>query len=219
MTNLDFNFFCSDCPKSIKYREENCFLKYRVKSFKKGDYLAYKGEIAKELSIVTRGSVNTSIILDSGISFSTKFHSAPYPLGALALFAKKNHYRADFMALEDCDVISVSKEGIEDQMSRCRVFLRNFIAYNTSKIDVFASHLTVLTQKSLKAKLSFYILTSSRKGVFRFDKTIEELASYLCVERPSLSRVLSQFIKCGLISYNRGQGQIMDVGAMRAMLD
>lgn len=219
MDNLDFNYFCQSCDKSMAYRQANCFTNYRVRQYKKGDYLFYRGDLAKELSILVRGSVNTELVLDSGIVYTTVLHHAPYAFGALAIFAKENYYRADFVALEDCDLISVSRSDIEQQMVSCRTFLRNFIAYNTSKVDMFTRHLAMLSHKNIKAKLAFYILSLSQGGRYRFDKRLEPLATYMCVERPSLSRAISQLVESDIISYSRGEGEIFDAVALKNLMD
>ncbi len=219
MDNLDFNYFCTSCTKECSYRQANCFTHYQIKCYKKGEHIAYKGESAKVLSILVEGCINTEIVLESGISYSSKIHESPYPFGALALFAADNYYRADMVAVEDCTVITVSKERIEEQMIQCRTFLRNFIGYTTTKVDVFANHLTVLTNKSLKARLAFYLISITENGVFHFDKKLEALATYLAVERPSLSRAIAQLVADGIISYHRGNGEILDTHKLKNLLD
>ncbi|MFI3320270.1 MAG: Crp/Fnr family transcriptional regulator [Rikenellaceae bacterium] len=219
MDNLDFNFFCKSCTKSEAYRRENCFTEYKVGHVKAGEYLAYKGEIAKNITMIVRGSVITEMVLDSGHSYTKQHHNAPYPMGALALFAEKNHYRANFLATSDCDIISVKREDIENQIVKCRDFLRSYIAYNTAKFDIFANHLTVLTHKSLKSRVAFYLFSISQNGEFKIPKSLEETATYLCVERPSLSRILKQLTEDGVITYNRGEGKIINIAALKSILE
>lgn len=219
MNNLEFNYFCGSCPESEEYRLLNCFVDYKIRRYKAGEYIAYKGSVATELTVLVNGSVNTEIILDSGISYTSRHHAAPYTFGALAIFAYKNNYRADIIATEACDTISVSRSMIEEQMTRCRRFMRNFIAYNNSKIDVFQRHLSILTHKSLKARLAFYLLTIDERGAFRFDQSLEALSTYLAVERPSLSRALAQLAKDGVIEYNRGVGRILKYDVLKEIIE
>ncbi len=219
MDNTDFNFFCATCTKDLAYRKAHCFVEYRHRSYEAGEYITYKGHTARELSIVVRGGVTTEIILDSGIAFSSKPHSAPYPIGAIAIFSETKCYRADIRASEPCEVISVKSDDIESQMTQCRIFMRNFIAYGTQKIDVFSAHLNILSHKGLKSKLAFYILSLEKNGEFCFDKKIEKLARYLCVERPSLSRAISQLAKEGVITYSHGRGRVLSHKSLEEMLD
>lgn len=219
MNNLDFNFFCNNCPHTTTYREQNCFLKYRTERFQKGDYIAHRGKVARDLSMLVQGSVKTEIVFESGITYTSRIHTSPYPIGALALFARPNHYRADIIALDNCSTISVSRDNIEEQMSKCRVFMRNFLAYGTTKFDLFTSHLTILTHKNLKSRLAFYILTLTKDRKFQFDKTLDQIATYLCTERPSLSRTLRQLSDEKIISYRNGKGEIINIMAIKGLLE
>ncbi len=219
MNNLDFNFFCGKCSRSREYREANCFARHRIRRFKKGEYIVYKGDAVRELSMLVEGSITVSFPLSSGLVIRTVVHHAPYPIGALALFAHENCYRVDVVANEDVVVISVRKEDIERQIVECRDFMRSFIAYPVSKLDIFTEHLAVVTHKSIKAKLAYYIVLCSSGRSYRFDRSVSKLASYLAVERPSLSRVIAQMVDEGLISYDGGEGEILDFAEMKRLVE
>lgn len=219
MDNLDFNFFCGDCKKSKEYRAENCFANYRVKRFERGDYLAFKGNKVRDLALLVSGSITVTFPLTSGVVLRSMYHAAPYPLGAVALLGKENRYRVDVVANEDCEVIFVSREEIEKQIMTCREFMLSFFDYSTSKIDSFVEHLTLLSQRSIAAKLAYYIFISSEDGKhYKFTKSIRGVSEYLCVERPSLSRVIAKFVNDGLITYNNGEGKIIDVKGLKILL-
>ncbi len=219
MDNLNFNFFCTGCKQSAEYRRANCFAKYRVKNYAKGEHIAFKGEIARELSIAASGSINVSFVLDSGIIIRSTDHIAPSPIGAVALFSKDNRYLADTIAREECTVISVSKEEVMAQMCRCQDFMTNFIDFSASRVDTLAQHLAVLSQHSIAAKLAYYIfICSGDNRHYKFGKSIKALAEYLCVERPSLSRVISKFVERGLITYHNGEGEIVDSNGLKELI-
>ncbi|MFI3285262.1 MAG: Crp/Fnr family transcriptional regulator [Rikenellaceae bacterium] len=220
MDNLNFNFFCSDCKKSIEYRRENCFANYRVKQHKKGDHLAFKGDRVRELGLLVRGSITVSFVLSSGIVIRSMKHNAPYPLGAVALLGKENRYRVDIIAEEECDVIAVSKEAIEERIMNCREFMLSFFDYSTSKLDLFVEHLAILSQRSIRSKLAFYIfICSDENNRYKFDKSIRELSEYICVERPSLSRIIAKFVEEGFITYHEGEGKILDVVSLKNLVE
>ncbi len=220
MDNLDFNYFCAGCTKSKEYRAENCFTNYRVKRFERGDYLAFKGNRVRYLALLVSGSITVSFPLSSGIVLRSAHHGAPYPLGAVALLDKENRYRVDVMANEDCEVILVNREDIEKQIMSCREFMLSFFDYSTSKVDLFIEHLTLLSQRSIAAKLAYYIFISSEDGKhYKFSKSIREISEYLCVERPSLSRVIAKFVDDGLITYNNGAGTVVDVDRLKNYIE
>ncbi|MFI3268169.1 MAG: Crp/Fnr family transcriptional regulator [Rikenellaceae bacterium] len=219
MNNLQFNYFCTSCTENEAYKKANCFTKYKIRKYKKGDYIVFKGEVVNNLSMLVKGDILVEIVLDSGMVIRSTPHSAPYPIGAVALFAYDNRYRVDIVATEDCEIISVTKNDIEEQIVKCRTFMRNFIAYTTSKFDIIAEHIALLTHKSLKAKIAYYIFSKSQNNTFSFDMKLGKLADKLCVERPSLSRTISQLVKEGIITYNNGSGTILNINSLKNLLE
>lgn len=220
MDNLDYYFFCSECKKSLEYRLENCFVNHKIKRFKRGDYLTFKGDRVWQLAILVKGSITVSFPLSSGVILRSVQHNAPYPMGVMALLGKENRYRVDSMANEDCEVVYISREEVEEQIMKCRDFMLSFFNYSTSKVDLFIEHLTLLSQRSIAAKVAYYIFICSEDGrVYKFSKSIRELAEYLCVERPSLSRVIAKLAQEGIITYHEGEGEIVDVKELRNFID
>ena len=220
MDNLDFNYFCADCKRSIGYRKANCFTNYKIKHYDKGDYLVYAGDKVRELKLLVKGSIKVSFVLPSGVVIRSVKHTAPYPLGAVALLGKKNRYRVDVIAEEECEEIAVNRDVIEGRIMNCREFMLSFFDYSTSKIDLFVEHLSLLSQRNIRAKLAFYIFTCSDSfNKYKFKKSIRVLSEYLCVERPSLSRVIAKFVEEGLITYNNGEGTILDVSGLENLME
>lgn len=220
MNNLDFNFFCSNCKQSREYRESNCFTKYRIRTYDKGEYIAFKGDPVRELSIVVKGSINVSFILDSGVIMRSVDHPSPVPIGGVALFSKENRYLVDTKAIEPCTIISVSRDEITSQMNRCEDFLMSFIDYSASRVDVLAKHIAILSQRNIRAKLAFYLLICSNgSNQYTFARSIRQLSEYICVERPSLSRVISEFVDEGIITYRNGRGEILDLNRVKSFVE
>ncbi len=218
MNNLDFNFFCTGCTRSREYREAHCFTKYRIRRYNKGEYITTKGERVRELSIVLEGAINVSFLLDSGHIIRSVNHSAPVPIGGVAILSRDNRYLVDTQATEPCTTINVRREDIIEQTKLCETLLMNLFDYSSSRVDVLSNHLSILSQRSIKAKVAYYILICSKSGKYHFDRSIKELAEHLCVERPSLSRALSQLVTEGVITHNRGKGEILDTPALEAMV-
>lgn len=218
MEKFNFDFFCATCTKSQSYRDANCITSAVVKRYKKGEYIVYKGETASAILMVAKGKIVNHTILDSGISLISIERQAPYPLGAVALFAPENHFRIDSIAAEECEVGVISRERIEEQIARCKTFMRNFIADNAAKVDIFSRHLSLLSQKNIKAKLAFYIFSVASGRSFELGRSMTDLATYFCVERPSLSRALKELMCDGVISCSRGKGKILDVAALKNLM-
>ncbi len=218
MKDYKFEYFCAGCNKSDEYRQANCIHQAKIKSFKRGEYISYKGDKVTNLMMLTCGEVAVGTILDSGVWLITITHKAPYPLGAVALFASDNRYRVDNIAKQDCTLAIISREQIEQQMVRCQRFMRNFIGYNATKVDTLARHLALLSNRSIRGKLAFYILSVREGNNYDFGRNITELATYFCVERPSLSRAIAQLCDEGIITHRRGRGEIIDASALKELI-
>ncbi len=219
MGGINIDSYCGNCVESEEYKKSNCFTEYSIRYFKKGEYISHKGNTVKNLMILFKGSVSVELVLDNGQSLITLHREAQYPIGAVGLFSFANNYRVDIIAKEDCSVYVISKSCVEEHLHRCVTFMRNFIAFNATKIDMIATHLAILSQKGIKAKLAFYIFTVVDGDDFSFGMKINELALYLRVERPSLSRALRQLVEENIILYKNGKGSIVNKRALQEIVE
>lgn len=219
MDNLDFNYFCAGCAESEEYRRANCFTRYRLRQYNRGEYITFKGDRVRELSIAVSGVINVSFPLDSGLITRSVNHSSPVPVGGVALFSKENRYLVDTRAVEPTTLISVSRDDVRAQMGRCERFLVNFIDYSASRVEVLTTHLAQLTQRGIRAKVAYYILNHRSGSSYHLGRSIRDLADYLCVERPSLSRLLSSLVAEGVITHKGGAGVIVDLERLRSFVE
>ncbi len=200
------------------YQPAEGFESFQIRTYTKGDYIATKGELVNTLSIVVEGSITVEFVIDSGLVIRSVRHAAPTMVGAMALLTNDSRYLADTVANGDVTAISFTRQQVEYKMQSDAHFMYNFISFITSRVENLSSHIAVLAQKSIKAKVAYYIFICSNCTHFRFDRRLGSLADYLCVERPSLSRAIAQMVSEGLISYTRGEGEILDTAALKEML-
>jgi CRP-like cAMP-binding protein len=79
----------------------------------------------------------------------------------------------------------------------------------------------IFSLKSIRKKISTYLLQQySIKNSFNFDIPLKrnELAEYLLVSRPSLSRELVNMQKEGIIDFHRNSFKIIDLNSLKACL-
>ena len=126
------------------------------------------------------------------------------------MFADENHFAVDIISMEDREVMFISKKSVEMQMAKCSGFLRGFMAFNANRIQYLTQRIRIFAQKGIKGKICYYILSREKKGYFELGRNIKTLAEYFGVERPSLSRTLSEMIHQGIIELENGKGRILD---------
>ena len=104
-------------------------------------------------------------------------------------------------------------------MAKCPGFLRGFLAFIANRVEFLSERLKVFSQKGIKAKIAYYILKHDKNGVFELGRSIASLAEYFGVERPSLSRAISEMVKDGLIEFESGKGKISDYNRIKELLE
>jgi CRP-like cAMP-binding protein len=220
MDNSDLLFFCTLCKEKSpeEIAQIKCTIPHSIKKFKKGEYIAYQGDEIASLYMLTKGKVKTGIVSDPGLTLQIEELKAPYPLAAAFLFAKNNHFPVDVIALEESEIILITKDSLEKQMAKCPHFLRGFMAFSADRIQFLSERLKIFSLKGIKAKVAFYILQRTKNNHFELGKSITSLAEYFGVERPSLSRAISEMVHDGLIEFEGGKGKIINLKAIKEML-
>ena len=143
---------------------------------------------------------------------------APYPLAATFLFADNNRFPVDIIALQRCEVLYISKESVEAQIAKCPGFMRGFMAYNANRMQHISERLKIFAQRGIKAKVAYYILSREDKGEFDLGRSIASLADYFGIERPSLSRAISEMARDKIITFSSGKGKILDTNRLSDIL-
>jgi len=214
--NQNVLFFCSFCRhrSAQDLSKTNCTIAHVVRTYKKEEHIAYQGDAATSMYMLMKGTVKTEIVSDTGTALSVEMIDAPYPLAAAFLFADDNRFPVDIITVTDCEIMVITKRDVEKQLSNCPDFMRAFLTYNANHIQSLSDRLKIFSQKSIKAKIAYYILQRSKNGSFEMERNVSELAEYFGVERPSLSRAFSEMAREGIIQLSGKKGKILDIKAM-----
>lgn len=212
-----------DCPvcRLIPTSDRYVFiekLKFRIKKYKKGEFVAIQGDTVNYLYIIIKGRVRTEMVSDLGLILHIEDLAAPHPLAAAFLFSEDNKFPVDVIALEDVEIAVATKESVEQQLSENPDFLRGFMMFNANRTQFLSERIKIFLQKSIKAKFAYYILRIAKSGDFRLDKSLTILAEYFGVERPSLSRCISEMENEGIITFAKGRGKILNVDKLKKLI-
>jgi CRP-like cAMP-binding protein len=215
------NLFLCPIFREIPIHERETFLdelKIKPKLFKKGELIANQGDAVHSLHILLKGSVKAEMISESGTVLNIEMIHAPNLLAPAFLFAENNRFPVDVVALEDCEIIAVSKESIMKQLASNGRFLEGFMAFNANRTHFLSERLKFLSTKTIKGKLAQYILSRACDSDFSMDMNQTEMAEYFGVARPSLSRSLSEMTNEGIISLKGKKGKILNIRKLRELI-
>lgn len=213
-------FSCPLCSHVPVHKRET-FLEnilFKERHFKKGDLIAYQGEKIEYLYILLKGSVKTEMITESGTVVNIETISAPHPLASAFVFAENNTFPVDVIALEACDLMLISKDSVLKQMVESQEFLQAYIKHNSGRTQFLSERIKLLSIKTIKGKIAFYILERAQNNAFKFDISQTALADYFGVTRPSLSRSLSEMTADGIISFDKKEGKILQPNKLRELI-
>jgi CRP-like cAMP-binding protein len=217
---IDDLLLCPIC-RNIPFHERESFLdalNIKTKSYKKGEWIAQQGDMVKALYILLKGSVKAEMLSESGTILNIETIHAPNPLAPAFLFAENNKFPVDVVALEDVEVILISKESIMKQLAHNADFLQGFMTFNSSRVHFLSERLKLLSTKTIKGKLAQYILARTNNMCFTMDMNQTTLAEYFGVTRPSLSRSIAEMIDEEIISLKGKNGKILNLLELKKSL-
>lgn len=205
---------CPICGTLSKEERDVLFnsLHHTVKLFRKGDFIARQGDDLSFLYLLNKGRVKTEMITESGTLLEVETLSAPTPLASAFLFAEHNRFPVDVIALEDCEVVLIPKADVMRLLATNERFLRAYMAFNANRTQFLSERLQLLTIKTIKGKLAFYILKRVQGNLYKPDRNQTELSEYFGVARPSLARSFSEMVEEQAITRD---GKIMNINKLK----
>jgi len=218
--NIDDIFLCPIC-RNVPVNERESFLhemKFKIKLFKKGEWIAQQGDTVTALYILYKGSVKAEMISESGTVLKIETIHAPNPLAPAFLFAENNRFPVDVVALEPCEIIIISKESIMQQLTGNEAFLQGFMTFNSNRVHFLSERIKLLSVKTIKGKLAQYILARTHNMDFTLDMNQTALAEYFGVARPSLSRSIAEMINDDIVSLKGKNGKIINALKLKELV-
>ena len=198
-------------------------LRPNVTSYDKGgECIAIAGTPLTGLGVVLTGRVTISKEKASGERVLIAIVGPGTIFGEVAAFAGGRVWPATIMADEPCEVLFLPPEKISNhcqQQCDChRQLTMNMLGIIANNALLLNKKLEFLTMKSLREKIVAFLLDQSECNanltfVLPFDR--DELADFLGVSRPSLSRELGRMRDEGLIEFHRSAVKILNLQALR----
>lgn len=195
----------SELKRGLSSKEYEEILK-RTKAFEKdyreGEDIFRQMDEPKYLYVLLKGSIMIENIDFSGKRTLVNIFTEPETVfGEVYLFLSQNSYDYSCKAHSDARILCIPKgiffkenpDAIEMRM------IRNLLIILAEKAHFMNQKLLIVNSSSIRAKLIKYLLrsTDGEELVLRYKR--EELANYLGIPRPSLSRELMHMQDEGLI--------------------
>lgn len=184
--------------------------------FKKNSYLFHENDIPKYMYLLQEGEVQICKDTPNGNRIIMNTFSHPgTTFGEVYLFLNDASYDFYVVTTKESRVLAIPKEFFyhtcQHSCSHHQMLIKNMLSILSQKAYFLNKKIQIISSGSLRNKLTQYFLQNcNEEGLITSSMTREELADFLGVTRPSLSRELMKMKEEGILSIQKKQIQILD---------
>lgn len=185
-------------------------LTFQLYQVKKKECIVSQGTPCKNLYVLLKGQLRAEIIDGLGNQVIVEYIIAPRTFATPHLFSADATLPATFMAMEDSLLLTATKESTFKLISENPDILRNFLCVTGNCNHCTVSRLKILSYKSIRERFIAYLSEHKHSGsnTIMILHNTTQLADYLNVKRPALSKEMNKMVKDGEI---RLEGKAVEV--------
>lgn len=191
--------------KNLTKEEIDSFIKENKglrRSLKRGEEVFSQGEIPNYLFILEEGSVVVENISENGNrSIVNRFSKPGTVFGEVYLYLPERAYDYSCVCDVDSTILAIPKTALVmsgDNFKNSKV-VNNMLLILSEKAFYLNQKLLIQSGKTLREKLSRFFLSNSKESSLELEFNREELADFLGVTRPSISREIMNMKRDDLI--------------------
>jgi CRP/FNR family transcriptional regulator, dissimilatory nitrate respiration regulator len=189
-----------------------------VREFSKGDTAAHMYDPISGVGVVLSGEVEVKRENAAGSRLILAFLEKGDTFGEMAAFSGSRLWPATVTARTDCSLMLIPPEKFLGGCSRScaahRTLIQNMLRIISGKALALNRKVEYLGIKSMRGKICTYLLEQYRinkNSTFVLPMNRNELADYLGVSRPSMSREFGRLKDEGVIDFYLSSVRILDM--------
>lgn len=194
---------------------------FSFQEYAENQIIAQEEDECQKLGIVLSGSIHVqrnyavskSITIDTLQRFDT--------FGEAIMFSDAGHYPATLIAVEETLVAYLNREAVIQLCSESPQFMKNFLRQLSNKILMLNQKIKSISYPSIRQKIAHFILAEyTRQGKNPLDMKYsrKEMAEYLGIPRPSLSREMILMREDRILDFDRNFLTILSMEQIEASL-
>lgn len=197
-------------------------LKPLVQTYPKNAIVVRNGERLDSLGIVLEGEASVIKESISGNRILLKNIGIGEMFGEIAVFARQNEWPALVQAITPLTVCFFPKNKIIDQCTNAcqwhNSLVRNMLGVVSERALKLSKKMEYISIKTMRSKLSTFIYEQYLKRkttTLTLPMNRQQLADFLNVSRPSMSRELSRMRDEGIIDFHLSAVRILDIERLK----
>lgn len=222
---LSKSILFSDIDKEDLISMLHC-LQPKICSYNKNNYIIIAGEKCESVGIILEGK---AIVYKDNAAGNRVIMTLLKPgdmFGEMVIFSSKFQWPATIQAQESCKVFFLARGKIVGECEKMcpwhRMLIQNMLKIISERALMLNKKVEYLSIKSMRGKISAYLLEQYKKtgnSTFTLPLKRNELAEFLNVSRPSMSREMCRMRDEGIIDFHLATVRIIDVEALKDMLN
>lgn len=196
------------------------------RKYRRNDLITIAGEPFTGIGILLKGEASVSKETPSGNRMVIHMIKPGDMFGEMIAFSDHSAWPATVQAVGEAAAIFIPREKIIGECQRLcswhRLIIRNMLRLVSNRALMLNKKLEYLTIKSIRGKLCALLLDQYQKEgrtTFTLSMNRSQMADFLNVSRPSMSRELSRMKEEGLIDYHLSSIRLLDIPALKRALD
>jgi CRP-like cAMP-binding protein len=196
----------------------------RIENFKKNDFIVLEGDKLTGIGIVLEGEITILKESYSGDGMVLRKLKECQVFGEVAVFAGKQKWPASVQATKNTTIAFLKAEKVKGDCPylcpRHSQFIKNLLSLISRRAAFLNKKMDYLSIKSMRGKIAAFLWDEyiSRETLsFELRLNRQEMADYLNVSRPSMSRELGRMKDEGVLDFHKSSFKILDETALRAM--
>ena len=169
--------------------------RYEIKNYSPNESIAFRGDEVKGLYIILKGTLITEMLTEEGNVIKIEELVPSDVIASAFIFGKKNSFPVDLAAKDEAEILYVERKEFLKLLFSQEKILENFLNEISNKTQLLTSKIwNSFNNKNIKKKFCDYVKKNQKDNLFSI-QNLGALAEFFGVERPSLSRVLSDLVK------------------------
>lgn len=177
-----------------------------IHHFPEHSLIASEGEVCSGISLVLQGSVDVKKVHLSGKETTITTLYPGETFGEVIIFSDHKHFPSSLFSGKDTVILHISEEAILRLCKAKPEFLRNLMGLLSNRVWMMSDKVRILSCDRLEQRVASYLWEQYRLQAtteLSLPHNRQEMADYLDMPRPSLSRELQNLKKEGLIRFHK----------------
>ncbi|MCG8569310.1 MAG: Crp/Fnr family transcriptional regulator [Spirochaetes bacterium] len=188
----------------IKEKEIESILKQQkhfLHSYQKNEIINFQNRMKNDVIFLLKGKLKGELISPYGKVIRLNDIEAPQILGPFFIFDRHPAFPLTLTVIKEVTALFLSKKSFLKLLQTHELLFQNFFHILAGRFNYLLERIDFLNFNKINQKIAYYLLNHCQENsnMVYLDLSIKDLADFFGVERPSLSKVIGDLVREGLL--------------------